>query len=263
MLKTNMTDSRRLGMMTDVGKKRSVDEDSIMAAEVLLGIDAKRDAFRLLVVADGMGGHAKGEEASKMALSVISRTVMPRLLDDTPFTRLLEEGIQNAHETILDHVNTYPETSGMGTTAVCAIINNSKVYLANIGDSRAYVISQDEIRRVTKDHSYVQALIDDGQISEDEAQVHPQKNIITKAIGASPTAEPDTMKLSLDTDEHLLLCCDGVIAHLTDEDIRKTVLDCNDPQKACENIVNMANKRGGTDNISLIILSSEEKMIDA
>lgn len=250
---------RRIGMMTDVGKKRKVDEDSIMAADMMLGVNSEMSEFRLLVVADGMGGHTKGEVASKIALNSIACTVLPRLLDKTPLTRLLEEGIQNAHKDVLEYVDKNPDASGMGTTAVCALIKDNEIHLANIGDSRAYVVSHDEIRRVTKDHSYVQALVDDGQITEKESRVHPRKNVITKAIGAVPVVEPDIMRLKLDTDEHLLLCCDGVIAHLEDDDIKDVVLDNEDPQEACRRIVSKANKRGGTDNISLVILSAAEK----
>jgi protein phosphatase len=152
----------------------------------------------------------------------------------------------------------------MGTTAVCALVKGNDVHLANVGDSRAYVISNDEIRRVTKDHSYVQALIDEGKITEEEAREHPQKNVITKAVGIMESVEPDTMKLTLDNDESLLLCCDGVIAHLPDEDIHKIICDADDPQNACQQIVDLANERGGTDNISLIILSpkNEDETID-
>ncbi len=252
-------DMRDLGMITDVGRVRKIDEDSIMAANISFGINSKNDQFRLLVVADGMGGHAKGEEASKIALSSMSKTVIPRLCDeDVSFTNLLEEGIKSANQNILDHVDNNPESSGMGTTLVCALIKNNQVYLANIGDSRAYVISHDEIRRVTKDHSYVQTLIDEGKIKESEARTHPKKNVITKAIGVMSTAEPDTMKFTLASDESLLLCCDGVIAHLTDDDIHKIILDSDDPSNTCQKIVDLANKRGGTDNISLIILAKEK-----
>ena len=249
---------RGLGMATDVGRKRTVDEDSIMATEVLLGVNAQRSRFRLLVVADGVGGHAKGDVASRIALNSIAGAVLPRLLDGVPPTRLLDEGIREAHRAVWAHVDENPGTSGMGTTAVCALVGDGDVHLANIGDSRAYVISRDEIRRVTKDHSYVQTLIDDGQITEEESRTHPQKNVITKAIGAAHAAEPDTMRLTLDADEHLLLCCDGVMAHLTDEDIKDAVLaDRDDPQAACQKIVDTANARGGTDNISLIILGAK------
>jgi protein phosphatase len=256
---TNNTDanSRKIGMITDIGKVRKIDEDSILAADLSFGINSESEKFLLLAVADGMGGAAKGEEASKIALNTLTKTIIPELFGSLSFTELLENGIKNANQEILDYTTNNPESSGMGTTTVCAVIKGNDVHLANVGDSRAYVISKDEIRRVTKDHSYVQALIDEGQITEEEAREHPQKNVITKAVGIMESVEPDTMKLALDTDESLLLCCDGVIAHLTDEDIHKIICNTNDPQNACQQIVDLANKRGGSDNISLIILSSK------
>jgi serine/threonine protein phosphatase PrpC len=249
--------SRKIGMITDIGKVRKIDEDSILAADLSFGINSESEKFLLLAVADGMGGAAKGEEASKIALNALTKTIIPELFGTLSFTELLENGIKNANQEILDYTTKNPESSGMGTTTVCAVVKGNNIHLANVGDSRAYVISNDEIRRVTKDHSYVQALIDEGQITEEEAREHPQKNVITKAVGIMESVEPDTMKLTLDTDESLLLCCDGVIAHLTDEDIHKIICNTNDPQNACQQIVDLANKRGGSDNISLIILSSK------
>ena len=247
---------RIIGMLTDVGKVRTVDEDSILAADLSFGVNSENSKFLLLAVADGMGGHAKGEEASKIALNAIAKSVIPELFNDTPFTELLEKGIQNANQDILDYTTKYPESSGMGTTSVCAVVKGNEVHLANVGDSRAYVISDDEIRGVTKDHSYVQALVDEGKITQAEAREHPKKNIITKAVGISPSVEADKSILTLGSDESLLLCCDGVIAHLTDEDIHKIINDSPDPQSACQKIVDTTNARGGSDNISLIILSA-------
>ena len=247
---------RTIGMLTDVGKVRTIDEDSILAADLSFGVNSKSSKFLLLAVADGMGGHAKGEEASKIALNAIARTVIPELFNDTPFTELLEKGIQNANQNILDYTAKYPESSGMGTTSVCAVVKGNEVHLANVGDSRAYVFSDDEIRGVTKDHSYVQALVDEGKITQAQAREHPKKNIITKAVGISPSVEADKSILTLGSDESLLLCCDGVIAHLPDEDIHKIINDSPDPQSACQKIVDTANERGGSDNISLIILSA-------
>ena len=247
---------RTIGMLTDVGKVRTIDEDSILAANLSFGVNSESSKFLLLAVADGMGGHAKGEEASKIALNAIARAVIPELSNDTPFTELLEKGIQNANQDILDYTAKYPESSGMGTTSVCAVVKGNEVHLANVGDSRAYVVSDDEIRGVTKDHSYVQALVDEGKITQADAREHPKKNIITKAVGISPSVEADKSILTLGSDESLLLCCDGVIAHLTDEDIHKIINDSPDPQSACQKIVDTANERGGTDNISLIILSA-------
>ena len=249
--------ARKIGMLTDVGQVRTVDEDSILAADLSFGVNSDTSKFLLLAVADGMGGHAKGEEASKIALNAIARAVIPDLLNDTPFTKILEKGIQNANQDILDYTAKNPEASGMGTTSVCAVVKDNQIHLANVGDSRAYRVSDDEICRVTKDHSYVQALIDEGDITEEQAREHPRKNEITRAVGIMPSIEVDTMKLTLDSDESLLLCCDGVIAHLSDDDIHKIIRDSPDPQTACKEIVDMANERGGSDNISLIILSPE------
>ena len=249
--------ARKIGMLTDVGQVRTVDEDSILAADLSFGVNSESSKFLLLAVADGMGGHAKGEEASKIALNAIASAVIPDLLNNTPFTKILEKGIQNANQDILDYTAKNPEASGMGTTSVCAVVKDNQIHLANVGDSRAYRVSDDEICRVTKDHSYVQALIDEGDITEEQAREHPRKNEITRAVGIMPSIEVDTMKLTLDSDESLLLCCDGVIAHLSDDDIHKIIRDSPDPQTACQEIVDMANERGGSDNISLIILSSE------
>ena len=249
--------ARKIGMLTDVGQVRTVDEDSILAADLSFGVNSESSKFLLLAVADGMGGHAKGEEASKIALNAIARAVIPDLLNNTSFTKILEKGIQNANQDILDYTAENPEASGMGTTSVCAVVKDNQIHLANVGDSRAYRVSDDEICRVTKDHSYVQALIDEGDITEEQAREHPRKNEITRAVGIMPSIEVDTMKLTLDSDESLLLCCDGVIAHLSDDDIHKIIRDSPDPQTACQEIVDMANERGGSDNISLIILSSE------
>ena len=164
--------------------------------------------FLLLAVADGMGGHAKGEEASKIALNTITKTVIPQLNDNIPYTDLLDQGIKNANQAILDYTVEHPETKGMGTTSVCAVVKDNEVHLVNLGDSRAYVVSNDEIRRVTKDHSLVQQLVDQGTITEEETRTHPQKNVISKAIGINADIESDTMRLKLAPDEYLLLCCD-------------------------------------------------------
>lgn len=259
LINENDLKSRKIGMITDVGKVRTIDEDSILVADLSFGINSESEKFLLLAVADGMGGHAKGEEASKIALNTLTKTIIPELFGDTSFTELLENGIKNANQEILDYTTKNPESSGMGTTTVCALVKGNDIHLVNVGDSRAYVISNDEIRRVTKDHSYVQALIDEGKITEEEAREHPQKNVITKAVGIMESVEPDTMKLTLDNDESLLLCCDGVIAHLNDEDIHKIICNASNPQNACQQIVDLANERGGTDNISLIILSSNNE----
>ena len=249
--------NRTIGMKSDIGKTREVDEDSIRVEESRSIIKSKMRMVRLLVVADGMGGHQNGEKASEIASKAIKDVWSQELDNGTAKHLILEHGIQKANQDILDYTTKHPEASGMGTTSVCAIVEGNDVVLANVGDSRAYKIS-DEIHQVTKDHSYVQELVDNEGLSKDDAREHPRKNEITKAVGLSPSLEVDTMKLTLDSDESLLLCCDGVNDHLSDDEIQKIVHDSPDPDTACQKIVDMANEKGGFDNISLIILSAEE-----
>ena len=250
---------RKVGWQTDVGKVRETDEDCVSVSS----FGGAFGTVHLLAVADGMGGHAKGEVASKIALSRIwvesfSKIAVPELfIEDEGFSSVLKKGINKANEDILEYTSKNPEASGMGTTSVCAIVVGNDVTLANVGDSRAYVISEsdNEIHQKTKDHSFVQELVDKHEITEDQARDHPDKNVITKAVGISSSLEADIKTVHLENDESLLLCCDGVIAHLSDDDIKKIVQETPDPQHACKKIVDMANDRGGSDNISLIILS--------
>jgi len=248
---------RKVEWQTDVGKVRETDEDCVSVSS----FGGAFGTVHLLVVADGMGGHAKGEVASKIALSRIwvesfSKIAVPELLNDESLSSVLEKGINKANEDILEYTSKNPEASGMGTTSVCAIVAGNDVTLANVGDSRAYVISDTiGIRQETKDHSFVQELVDKGEITKDQARDHPDKNVITKAVGISSALKADINQLQLKNDESLLLCCDSVNAHLSDDDIKKIVQETPDPQHACKKIVDMANDRGGTDNVSLIILS--------
>ena len=140
-----------------------------------------------------------------------------------------------------------------GVTNVGILVDKNNVYLASVGDSRAYVISGDEIRQVTKDHSRVQELIDAGQIKAEEAVTHPQKNVITLAVGIYSDIEVDTMKLTLADDEFLLLCCDGLTNEVNDEDMQQIVTELKEPQMICKKLVDLANDHGGKDNISVIL----------
>jgi len=252
---------RIVGSLSDVGKVRETDEDFVS----VLKLSGAFGTVHILAVADGMGGHAKGEVASKLAtkemckvwVESFSKIAVPELFNETDFESVLEKGIKKANEEILEYTSKNPEASGMGTTSVCAIVDDRGIVtIANVGDSRAYVISDKSgIRQETKDHSFVQELLDKNEINEEEAKNHPNKNVITKAVGLSPSLEPDIKTVQLKNDESLLLCCDGVNAHLSDDDIKKIVQETPNPQYACKKIVDMANDRGGSDNISLIILS--------
>lgn len=251
-----ISNNARIGLLTDIGKKRQVDEDAILAIESMSGIESKSSQKFLLVLADGMGGHSKGEVASKIVVNTIAEKISPAMLSQTNYASEMNKSIQEANQRILQYTSDHPETEGMGSTVVCAVVDGKTVHLANVGDSRIYVISKEEIRRVTKDHSYVQELIDKGEISEEEARVHPKKNVIIRAVGIYSDIKVDTMKLTLDDDESLLLCCDGQLIHVEDKEIQEVVLEADGPQEACKKLVDLANERGGEDNISVILLSS-------
>ena len=251
-----ISNNARIGLLTDVGKKRKVDEDAILAIESMSAFESKSSQKFLLVLADGMGGHSKGEVASKIVVNTIAEKITPAMLSQMDYASEINKSIQEANQRILQYTSDHPETEGMGSTVVCAVVDGKNIHLANVGDSRIYVISKEEIRRVTKDHSYVQELIDKGEISEEEARVHPKKNVITKAVGIYSEIKVDTMKLTLDDDESLLLCCDGQLIHVEDKEIQEVVIKADEPQDACKKLVDLANERGGEDNVSVILLSS-------
>jgi PPM family protein phosphatase len=252
----------RLGLMTDVGKKRKVDEDAILAMESIAGFESKMSQKFLLALADGMGGHEKGEIASKISVTTIAEKFCTSMLSPIDYALELANSIQEANRRILQYASEHDGAEGMGTTTVCAIVDKNEVHLGHVGDSRAYVISKEEIRRVTKDHSHVQDLIDKGEILESEAITHPKKNVITRAVGIYSEVNVDTMKLTLDEDEFLLLCCDGLIIHVDDETIKEIVVNAKDPQDACAKLVNTANEKGGSDNISVILLAPNQSSVD-
>lgn len=188
-----------------------------------------------------------------IATNAIAEKMTSQIISGNDYANGIKQAIMEANKQILEYTIKNPDTEGMGTTVVCALVEKNNVYLASIGDSRAYVISGEEIRQVTKDHSRVQELIDAGQIKAEEAVSHPQKNIITLAVGIYSDIEVDTMKLTLADDEFLLLCCDGLTNEVDDDDIKQIVTELKEPQSACKKLVDLANEHGGKDNISVII----------
>ncbi|MGH9021450.1 MAG: Stp1/IreP family PP2C-type Ser/Thr phosphatase [Acidimicrobiales bacterium] len=252
----------RLGLMTDVGKKRKVDEDAILVMESVSGFESKMSQKFLLALADGMGGHEKGEIASKISVTTVAEKFGSSMLSPVNYASELENSIHEANKRILQYATEHDGAEGMGTTTVCAIVDKNEVHLAHVGDSRAYVISKEEIRQVTKDHSHVQDLIDKGEILESEATTHPKKNVITRAVGIYSEVNVDTMKLTLDEDEFLLLCCDGLIVHVDDKTVQEIVVNAEDPQDACIKLVNAANEKGGSDNISVILLAPQQSLVE-
>ena len=220
--------------MTDVGMCRKINEDNYYV---------KADgAFPYAIVADGMGGHKAGEIASMMVVDVIRNHLEIKLHTEQDYVE--------AGETV-------SKIMGMGTTATLAMIFKDHLITAHVGDSRAYMITKNEIKQITKDHSYVQELVSLGKITKEEAKRHPKRNFITRAMGAEDTVKVD-VNIRPYEGETVLLCSDGLVNYIDDDEIKDIVLTDGNLQDLTEQLINTANSRGGKDNITVIILKKEK-----
>ena len=238
--------------MTDVGCQRQNNEDHYSYWEPASGQDFERKG-RLAIVADGMGGHEGGQEASHMAVETIQEIYSQQPGPDPQ--SLLDAGFLQAHERIRHHATEHPELTGMGTTATAAVLLDRRLYFAHIGDSRLYLVRGERISRLTHDHSYVGRLVDNGVISPEEAEAHPQRHILTAALGAGPEATFDApgQPIALEPGDVLVLCTDGLWGLLTDQEIQQAVAR-KKPDDACQAMIATAKERGGPDNITVQVL---------
>lgn len=240
-----------IGYTSDTGKKRDLDEDSILILRSDAVIKSKKVETTLLVVADGMGGHNAGEVASRLAATGIAEKMVGPMLESVSNT--LEQVIKEVNKDIFDYVKENPAYTGMGTTITAAVVQRSTVYIGHVGDSRAYIINEQEITQITKDHSLVQEMVDNGELTKEKARMHPQKNIITRAVGIYKDIEVDTFTEYVYGDDYLLVCCDGLSDMVPDEEIHHIVKTHGSPQEICDILVEKANDYGGLDNISVIV----------
>jgi protein phosphatase len=235
-----MSLSFRAGADTHVGRVRSSNQDSLL------------EAGDLFVVADGMGGHNGGEVASALAVETVRETF------NAPTTDVLVEAIQAANEAILAKASEDPSLQGMGTTvvALAAVVTDGeeRIAIANVGDSRCYLLEDDRLRQITKDHSVVQTLVDNGQITKAEAEVHPQRNILTRALGIDPKVMTDSWELLPFAGDRYLLCSDGLFNEVSPTTIIETLQAQTNPSEAAAELVRLANEGGGRDNISVVIV---------
>ncbi len=257
-----------IGASADVGKTRvgEQNEDSIGVLTLTLGVDSRMAPVALVVVADGMGGHASGQEASRLVVRtltdyVVRQLALPFLAGDVAgneadevLAGLLFEGARTANMALCQ-ANAEAGTDS-GCTLVAALVVGETAYLVNVGDSRAYALSGDELRRITVDHSLVEQLIAGGIITPEERYTHPQRNKIYKSLGDDPTLQPDAFVQRLQPGMRLLLCCDGVWEMVRDDELASLLTDAPDPQQAAEALVARANENGGEDNISVIVLEA-------
>jgi len=241
-----------LANITDVGCLRERNEDSFAYWEPESDSEFLKRG-RLAVVADGMGGYEGGQQASQIAIATVC-AVYQRDDGSDPQTAL-RNGLRAAHDAILDYAAKHPEFYGMGTTCTAACIVGSRLYFAHVGDSRLYLVRGDSITRLTRDHSYVARLVESGLLHPAEAEHHPQRHVLTAAlgVGAEPTTDTPPTAMELRKCDALLLCTDGLWGVLSDMEMQ-TIITGNDPPAACRKLVDLAKQRGGPDNITMQLL---------
>jgi PPM family protein phosphatase len=248
-----------VGCGQSVGKQRELNEDSLLTFTSTIAGNSGTMPFGLFIVADGMGGHQYGEVASNAAVRTIAGQIMRKFhpylynLPSTPLDESLQEimhsAISEAQRVVLR------EAPGSGTTVTAALVVGQQVTIAHVGDSRGYMIYQDgRMELVTRDHSLVRRLEELGQITSSEAAVHPQRNVLYRALGQGEILEPDVTTMPFPQNGYLLLCSDGLWGLVPDEDLRQITLNTPTLQHACQNMVSAANAAGGPDNISAVLI---------
>lgn len=233
--------------VTNIGKRRKLNQDFVYTSEEPVG-----HLPNLFVVADGMGGHKAGDYASKLAVSTMVEEISGS--DETIPEKLLGRAIEAANGKVREIAEKMPELEGMGTTVVAASCDSGTLSVANVGDSRLYIIGGHEIRQITRDHSWVEEMVRRGGLGRDEARNHPDKNIITRAVGAENTVKADFFSVKLKEGDLILMCTDGLTNMLEDEEIRMILDGARDIVEKAEELVRRANENGGVDNISVILI---------
>ncbi|PDW03812.1 protein phosphatase [Candidatus Viridilinea mediisalina] len=249
---------------SDVGRVRELNEDTFYAGEF-----ARSDGTVgiLLLVADGMGGHQAGEVASALARDGLKQTLtnalssgVPKNDDDATWHALLTQAVTSANQQIYSHGQHYGQQGGIGTTLTAAVIVDGRAHIAHVGDSRAYLINAqgltDEGRTwnpLTSDHSLVARLVDIGQLTPAQARSHPQRNVVYRSLGSDARVEVDTLSQALAPGDQLLLCSDGLTGYVEDEELAAVLLAEASADRACERLIALANQRGGSDNITIVI----------
>jgi serine/threonine protein phosphatase PrpC len=235
-----------VGNLTDIGKKRKHNEDYY--GFFRLG----EDEF-LAIVADGMGGHASGEIASRMAVEIIQEVYSKERAEQEVLDSL-KSAFEVANFSILQKSLEQDQLNGMGTTATVLVIKEDQTFVGHMGDSRAYLFRDAAVNQLTKDHSMVNRMVEQGLLSKEEAEHHPQRNVIYKALGVNRDADLELIgPLPVYLNDIFLLCSDGLTNLVTDDEMLKIVKK-ESPQKACDKLIQLANKRGGDDNITIQIL---------
>ena len=232
--------------MKDIGKCREINQDYISVSEEPIG-----NLQNLFLVADGMGGHKAGDLASEYTVAKVQEAVS-KSMQTIPY-QILKGAFQYANQKLLEKAGESDSYTGMGTTLVAATVKNDAVYVVNVGDSRLYKIG-DKIEQITEDHSLVEEMVRMGEISKEQARNHPDKNLITKAMGVSDTVEPDYFDTDLQKGECLLMCSDGLTNMVSDRQIKEIVELRTDLESCAKELIRAANQNGGRDNIAVVLI---------
>lgn len=235
---------------TDVGKKRKTNQDCVYTREKPIG-----NLPNLFAVADGMGGHRAGDLASRYTIENLAASVSED--NETDPIQILSNAIRKANEKLVELAASDKDLNGMGTTLVACSIRGNNMYVASIGDSRLYVINQ-SMKQITNDHSLVQEMVKIGELRPDEAKRHPDRNIITRAIGITGDANVDFFDLRLQKEDVILLCTDGLTNMVEDDLIFETVHSSRDIVEMVEELVRLANVNGGRDNIGVVMIQIKD-----
>jgi len=247
------------GSGQSVGKQRELNEDSLLALTTTLTGNGGGVPFGLYIVADGMGGHQYGEVASNVAIRTVGGHIMrkfhpylfnlqPEQLDES-LQEIMLAGVVQAQQAI------QREAPGSGTTLTAALVLGQQVTIAHVGDSRAYAVYPDgRFDPITRDHSLVKRLEELGQITSDEAAIHPQRNVLYRALGQGEVLEPDLFTVPFPKKGYLMLCSDGLWGVVAEQDMYRAIVEAPNLQRACQNLVTAANVAGGPDNITVILV---------
>lgn len=246
-----------VGRRTHLGKTRERNEDSLLCLTVSQMQQGVSQPIGLFAIADGMGGHAGGELASSLTIQTMFQKATSELaslhnLTKEEYTSWLKQTVQEANQAVYE--SRQKAGNDMGSTLVCALLLGNQAYLANLGDSRVYLLRERSIKQLTTDHSLVQQLLTNGQISPEEARLHPQRNVILRCLGEKPQVTMDVYNQDLLPGDKLLLCSDGLSGKLADQQIQIITHESQSPQAACDYLVDAANLAGGEDNISIIVV---------
>lgn len=235
--------------ITDIGERRRINQDYVFCSETAIG-----KLPNLFIVADGMGGHKAGDYASRFCVEFFKQEIEDS--DDGLPISSIESALIKTNEALREKAQEQADLEGMGTTFVVATIFDKEMYVANIGDSRLYVIGK-EMKQITEDHSLVEVMVKTGELDRNEARLHPNKNIITRALGANAIVEPDFFEVTLEVGDTVLMCSDGLTNMLDDETIEQIIKENDNLEVAAATLVEQANQNGGKDNIAIILIKVE------